>query len=277
MPVNSIEILKDLMTGFSIHPPDRGDFILLLRTLARGSAAGFPLATRRIHLFLTMQQLIAPGTLVKAHLQRMSLDFPNAMMHFNHLVKLHQQKIIHRDFLLLLMGRGAGVLCANNTTKVDFIIPFLLQDDIIHSSNVAAIVGQAKTDRSFAVNAQPGMFAVMHPRRIGFPREGDPAVPLIRVFMALSSLQFGVTIERHEPTADYSAIIYDIWIAGLTPDVYAHNAPVTHTDQSIWLAALAATRVWETIYRVHRRASEMRAVRRSFHAAAADNVDHWCR
>lgn len=46
--------------------------------------------------------------LVSDKLEVLREDFPNAMMHFNHFIRPHQQKIIHRDMLLLLMARGAG-------------------------------------------------------------------------------------------------------------------------------------------------------------------------
>ncbi|KAL0953497.1 hypothetical protein HGRIS_014924 [Hohenbuehelia grisea] len=278
-PVNPIEILKELMTGFSINAGDRGEFVaLLLLTLARDRAVlqadPSPPAKRIFFLNNFMRQLIAPGASTDALLQQIALDFPGAVMHFNHFIKPHQQKIIHRDFLLLLMGRGAGFLCATNTTKVDIAVPFLVENDVIHPSNVGAILFQIKNDKKYTAQPQPGRFKEMDPRKIGFLREGDPAVPLIKVFMTFSSIKAGVTIVRHKPTAAYNAVVYDIWIAGLSHDIYV---PIAETDQSIWLAALAATRRWESIYRVPRQAPEMRAVRQSTHAGAADNVDHWCR
>ncbi|KAL0945534.1 hypothetical protein HGRIS_014895 [Hohenbuehelia grisea] len=273
-PAKPIEILKELMTGFSIHAGDRGEFIaLLLFTIARDALARLP-EQRILSLPKVMRSLIAPGTSTDRHLQKMASDFPDAVMHFNHFVRPHQQKIIHRDLLLLLMGRGAGVLCAPNTRSIDFALPFLVHDDSIKPSNFGAILVQVKNDQKYTAKAQPPLFQEIDPYKIGVLNQGDAAVPLIKIFMTLSSVEAGITIVRHKPTAAYDAIVYDIWIAGLTPEVYA---PITKDDQSIWLAALAATRRWESIYNAPRRAPEMRAIRQSAHPGAAALVDHWRR
>ncbi|KAL0948165.1 hypothetical protein HGRIS_014960 [Hohenbuehelia grisea] len=277
--IKMIEVLKELMTGFSIHAGDRGEFLaLLLFTIARDKAVQLPdpapPAPRILYLSNLMRMLIPSGPSTVMAMQQLASDFPDALMHFNHFIRPHQQKIIHRDSLLLLMGRGAGVLCAPNTRSIDIAIPFLLQDDRIQSSNFGAILVQVKNDQKYTVKPQPALFQDIDPYKIGVLREGDSAVPLVKIFMTLSSIEAGVNIVRHEPTEAYKAIVYDIWIAGLSPDVYA---PITNEDQSIWLAALAASRRWESIYSVPRQAPEMRHIRQSCHAGAADPRDHWRR
>ncbi|KAF4565405.1 hypothetical protein EYR36_001976 [Pleurotus pulmonarius] len=262
--IESIQVLKNLMTGFSIHAGDRGEFVaLLLLTLARDKAANPRIAP----LSDFIRRL-----LVTDKLETLCKDFPCAMMHFNHFIRPHQQKIIHRDMLLLLMARGAGVLCAPNTPKIDIILPFLIDGNGIKPTNVGAILCQVKNEKTYTETPKPKLFEEMDPYDIKFLPEGAPAVPLIKVFMALASAHSAVDIVRHEPTEAYNAVVYDIWIAGLSSDVYA---PITETNQSIWTAALAATRSWESIYSVPRQAPEMRAVRQSSHPGAADSPNHW--
>ncbi|KAF9488951.1 hypothetical protein BDN71DRAFT_1435740 [Pleurotus eryngii] len=168
----------------------------------------------------------------------MTQDFPNAMMHFNHFIRPHQQKIIHCDMLLLLMARGSGVLCAPNTQKIDIILPFLVNGDAIKPTNVGAILCQVKNDKTYADTPKPNLFKEMDPYEIGFLPAWALAVPLIKVFMALVSVKSVVDIVRHEPTETYNAVVYDIWIAGLSPEVYAS---ITKANQSTWAATLAAT------------------------------------
>ncbi|KAF9490348.1 hypothetical protein BDN71DRAFT_1400269, partial [Pleurotus eryngii] len=267
--VESIQVLKNLMTGFSIHAGDCGEFVaLLLLTLARDRAAN-----PRTFLFSDfMRHLLATRKSQGRSLSTMTQEFPKAMMHFNHFIRPHQQKIIHRDMLLLLMARGAGVLCAPNTRKIDIILPFLVDGDTIKPTNVGAILCQVKNDKSYTDTPEPELFKDMNPYKIGFLPARAPAVPLIKVFMALASVKSVVDIVRHEPTGTYNAVVYDIWIAGLSPDVYAL---ITEANQSIWAATLAATRTWESIYSVPQQAPEMRAVRQTSHAGTANSVNHW--
>jgi hypothetical protein len=61
------------------------------------------------------------------NLEFLSVDFPNAYLHFNHFVKVHQKNAaaIGSEALLLLQGRGAGVLCGNGQKSIDAIVTFL--------------------------------------------------------------------------------------------------------------------------------------------------------
>jgi hypothetical protein len=49
-----------------------------------------------------------------AALKELWHNFPDAKMHSNHFIKLHDYKSIDKLCLLFLVTRAAGVLCANN-------------------------------------------------------------------------------------------------------------------------------------------------------------------
>jgi hypothetical protein len=85
---------KSVLKGFAVHKGDRGEFLaLLLLTLARDQAVGPPDKKRH-----PKRQLFDFASFVYGHLFNESLsasalkklpqDFPKALMHFNHSVKL---------------------------------------------------------------------------------------------------------------------------------------------------------------------------------------------
>jgi hypothetical protein len=65
-------------------------------------------------------------------------------MHFNHFIKLHDYKSIDKESLLLLMTRGAGVLCANNHTSIDAVNVFLRSGTKLSIDNLGLILYQIK-------------------------------------------------------------------------------------------------------------------------------------
>ncbi|KAL0960694.1 hypothetical protein HGRIS_005719 [Hohenbuehelia grisea] len=278
--IRAIEILKELMTESCIDAGDRGELIaLLLLTLARDQVVlGRPNAERTFSLIDFMSEVIPRCSSTDTHLHQMASDFPAGMIHFNHFIKPQHANIIHRDFLLLLMGRGAGVLCApdSDTPRIDIALPFLVHNDVIQASNAGAILIQVQNDKKYTVEAQPGLFTEMDPYEVGVLRAGDPAVPLIKVFMALSSQEAGVTIVRHAPGAGYNAVVYDVWIAGLSPDV---DAPIAEADQSIWATTLAVPKPSQSTSSasVEEEAQEDGTLHPLSLAGAGDHVDHWRR
>ena len=47
-------------------------------------------------------------------------------------------------------------------------------------------------------------------------KEGDSAVPLVKIVFALAARTPCLTVVRHPPSADYNAVIYEIWCAGIS-------------------------------------------------------------
>lgn len=162
---NVPKAMKSVLEGFSINKGDRGEFlIMLLFTIARDKAVGTPdkhgcpgsrimdvgpfLTTRLFHDQAVLQPLL--------------VDFPNAQMHFNHYVKVHEYAAIDAESLLLLFGRGAAVLCANNQYAIDGINPFLRNGSKLERKNLGLILWQGKNDAAFKEKPHQALFDAMN-------------------------------------------------------------------------------------------------------------------
>ena len=276
-----LKSFKSLLEGFAIHQDDRGEFLaLLLLTLARDKAVGLPDNTghpeRRFfplasfvygHLFKESPSPSASG-LVLENLQR---DFPDAMMHFNHFVKLHDFKSIDKKRLLLLMTRGAGVLCANGQASIDAANVFLLSGTKLTTDNFGLILKQIKNDARYTHVPKPKLFASMDPYDIGILKAGDAPVPLIRIFFALAAKTPSLHVYRHDPSPTYNAVVYDIWSAGLSSNFLNPIDPRT----DIWDGLLQASYGWKNIYRAPM--DVQKELRRSMNPGTADDGGHWSR
>jgi hypothetical protein len=142
---NVPKAMKSILEGFAIHKGDHGEFlIMLLFTIACDNAVGpldqdgLPTQSRIVDVtpFLT-QKLFRHRNLKLLH-----TDFPKAKMHFNHYVKVHEYAAIDAESLLLLSGRGGGILCANSQYMIDEINPFLCHGMTLALGNLGLILWQ---------------------------------------------------------------------------------------------------------------------------------------
>jgi hypothetical protein len=266
--------MKLVLEGFSTDRGDRGEFLVLtMLTIARDLIVGppdqdgapkdrvFPVTSfLSEHLFRGHQELNA-----------LRDDFPNAKMHFNHYIKVHECKVISAKNLLLLAGRGAAVLCATNQQAIDGINPFLRSGSLLSENNLGLILWQVKADKSFTHKPQPDMFCTMNPYRVEILKEGEAAVPIIKIIFALAAKQPSLNVIRHPPSADYNAVVYDIWCSGLSSKFLT---PIKPNQEGTWEALLQASRSWESIYKAEATCAQMR---RSMNPGAACHKDHWFR
>jgi hypothetical protein len=132
---------------------------LLLLILARDKAVGppdengHPQSQLRFFDFASFSSKYLFRQSATSALGTLQQEFPFARMHFNHFVKLHDFKSINRESLLLLMTRGAGVLCANSQAKIDAVTPFLKSGTKLSVDNLGLILYQMKNDSDY--NTQP--------------------------------------------------------------------------------------------------------------------------
>jgi hypothetical protein len=199
-------------------------------------------------------------------------DFPKATMHFNHFIKLHNYKSINKESLLLLMTRGAGVLCVNNHTSIDAVNVFLRSGTKLSIDNLGLILYQIKNDASYTDTPKPNLFDAMDPYSLKILKTEDAAVPLIRIFFALAARTPCLKVTRHEPTTTYNAVIYDIWCGGLSSTVLN---PITEETNDIWLGLLQASYGWKQVYNAG--TDVEKDLRRSMNPGAADDSSHWSR
>src|SRR5258708_20741204 len=176
--LNAPKALKSVMEGFSISKGDRGEFLaLLLLILARDATVGSPDELGRsikgkrwfgladlLHGQLFQKQ-DSSSQLVDAKssraLRMLPKDFPNAQLHFPHFVKVHEYRAIDLDSLLLLQGRGAAVLCANNQMAIDSINVFLKNNTKLVRDNAGLTFSQVKKALKYSMKPQPYVFAAL--------------------------------------------------------------------------------------------------------------------
>lgn len=275
---NALKSFKSVLEGFAVHKGDRGEFLaLLLLTLARDEAVGPPDKDGRPqqHRFFDFASFIS-RSLFQAEsaeaLGKLREDFPDAKMHFNHFIKLHDYKSVNKESLLLLMTRGAGVLCANNYTSIDAVNVFLRSGTKLSIDNLGLILYQIKDDSDYTHNPKPKLFDTMDLYDRGILQAGDAAVPVIRIFFALAARTPCLHVTRHDPSSTYDAVIYDIWCAGLSPEVLN---PIKGHTTDIWHGLLQASYGWENTYKAG--SDVEKNLRRSMNPGAADDGGHWSR
>jgi len=267
-----LKVVKISFEGFAIRQGDRGEYLItVLFTMSRDATVGLPnndgrpcSGTRIFALarFVAKELFNNPKSL-----QSLYEDFPDAKMHFNHYIKVHQHKSITAERLLLLSARGAAVLCGHSQEGIDGINPFLCNGTELSRANLGLILWQAKNDQSYTNTVQQKYFNNMDPYYLGILEEGDDAVPIIKIIFALASSTPGLHVKRHAPSADYGACVYEIWCAGLVPQ---NLAPVTSTNNNLWTALLNASHGWEQIYK-----GENSDLKKSMNPGAATDLAHW--
>ena len=279
-----VEALKSILEGFAIHQGDRGEFLaLLLLTLARDQAVGLPNKTghperRFFHLpsFLygdlfkvaSRSRAGLTSQTVKA-LKTLKQDFPEATMHFNHFIKLHDFKSVNKESLLLLMTRGAGVLSADGQVSIDAANVFLISGTKVRTDNLGLILYQIKNNADYNDKPNPKLFDSMNPYDLKILAPEDKPIPLIRIFFALAAKTPSLHVTRHPPSSTYGAVVYDIWSAGLSSKFLEPIIP--NTD--IWKALLRTSYGWKAIYRAE--TDVAKELRRSMNPGAADDSGHW--
>ena len=201
-----------------------------------------------------------------------SKGFPDAFMHLNHLVKLHDFKSVDKESLLLRMSRGAAVLCANNHTGIDTINVFLCSGTRLSIDNFGLVLGQIKLDSDYTDTPKQELFTAMNPYKCNILKPEDSPVPIVRIVFALAAETACLKVVRNKPTAAYNAITYDIWCAGISSEVLT---PIDSPYAHVWDALLQASYSWRELYKADTEVE--RNLRRSMNPGAASDEGHWSR
>jgi hypothetical protein len=220
---------------------DRGELVAMVLCLMARDAATRRLDNRVIPICDFIQELLVPEASsdvflskpVQARLPEEAdktfwATFGKSKMFFNHFVKLHDNEIINRQFLWVLIARGAAGICTHYQIGIDIVIPFLFWDDRLRRENVSAIFIQCKNNKTFQRDLRQYLLDMMHPYHLRFFDEKETApLPVIRMVFALASPRSGVVVlsrpERIQPPREgaYKASFqadkytaFDIWCAG---------------------------------------------------------------
>lgn len=283
---NAPEAMKSVLDGFSIHKGDRGELLaLLLLILARDNAIGpadqngRPLGHRYFDLasFICGKLFVEPLPITHSDsdsisaLERIKTDFPMAKAHFSHFIKLHEHKVVNKECLLVMASRGAAALCPNNHVGIDAVTPFLRSGIILSLENMGVILYQFKNDPDYNDKAKPHLFDNMDCFEVGILKPGEQPIPVIRIILALAARTPKLIVTRHPPSADYNAVIYDIWCAGLAPEILC---PINGMQAGLWDSLLRASHDWKMIYKTD---LESQLLRRTMNPMTACDTSHWCR
>ena len=211
--------------------------------------------------------------------------FKRSKVYFTHFVKVHQQALVHVEYLMRLMARGAAVLCASGRPAVDGIIPFVFEGNEIRSDNIGVIMFQVTNDAKYSNSPQLNLFDAMDPCSLGVL--GSPAkIPIIRIIFALAAETPSLTFVDHNTpetrtdrpsfagvestgTTKGSYTTYDFWVSGLSPEVLVQVG----NEPNAWNNILQASYSWEGIYSDQ---SKLRTtLRRSMNPGVAVNGQFW--
>jgi len=283
--------LQQVMTGFSIHKGDRGEFVvMLLFTLARDSAVknrySLPGNPRVITVKNLLESLFRQSDIVlsakpsnaykkSSTISKIKLAdaFEDAKIHFNHFIKVHQHSIINRKRLLHLITRGAAVLCATGQTGVDGVIPFIYKESRLRVENVGAILWQSKNDSDYTSDSVRALFDAMDPFDLGIYDRSDDneCIPVIRIVFALAAKTASVRISRVTKISG-SCTAYDIWCSGISSDILG---PIAPNADDIWHSLVLASHGWKQIYDARDRRTK--ALRMSMNPGTAEDPNFWAR
>jgi hypothetical protein len=273
---NIPEVMKSVFEGFSINKGDRGEFLVMLMfTIARDNTVGPPVAhgspksrIMDVPTFLTAN-LFRRSSDLEDDWENIAADFADSRMYFNHYVKVHEHAVIDAESLLLLSTRGAAVLCANNQRAIDGIQPFLVKGTTLVRSNLGLILWQSKNDASFTANPHRELFSHMDPYHLKILEETEAAVPVIKIVFALAAKRPSLDVVRRPASAEYNAVTYEIWCAGISPDILG---AIDSSQATTWAALLQASYGWQSIYKTRDGYSD---IRRSRNPGAARDNGHW--
>jgi hypothetical protein len=239
---NAPTAMKSVLEGFSINKGDCGNFlIMLLFTVVHDKAVSPPAkhgSPTGSQIFNTASFLAKKLFKSPFKLKTLCADFPNGKMHFNHYVKVHEHVTINAESLLLLFSRGAGILCANNQHAINGINPFLCNGPKLCFANLGLILWQGKNDSSFMAMPQPALFMAMDMYKLKILKEGDAAIPIIKIVFALAMRTSSLMVVRYPPSKEYNAVVYEIWCAGILPDILTAVEPL---QTNTWAALLQAS------------------------------------
>ena len=158
--------------------------------------------------------------------------FHDAHMHFNHVIKPQEQKVLARHYLLAFMARGAAALGANCQPGIDAVYPYLRGSTELDVKNLGFILVQVKKN-NVSTESQAEIFKKMDPFACGLLHESDNVdgyfpIPLIRVVFALCGKPEVVHMKYSSPSKGALSLVdgglprftsYDFWCSGISPDI----------------------------------------------------------
>jgi hypothetical protein len=188
--------------------------------------------------------------------------FKNAMMHFNHVIKVQEQSTLARPYLLRFMARGAAALGANFQPGFDAqpcisaVYPYLYGGTDLDINKVGFIIVQVKNDSTkYADESLDELFSEMEPFQCHLigdddKKDGRFPIPIIRIIFLLSGN--GNSFKQHVRTPTPATCgrplftSYDYVCAGVDENILRP----TREEPSKWEALVNKRHDWDSFYNV---------------------------
>jgi hypothetical protein len=275
---------------------NRGELIVMVLCLLARDAAAKNLDKRVIPVCDFIRELLVDSDVVlrsKPTRAKTSEEadktleetFGKSKIFFNHFVKLHDNGIINRKFLWVLIARGAAGICANHQVGIDIVIPFLYWDNLLRRQNVSAIFIQCKNNGTFQAIPREYLLDMMNPYHIRFFDETKEIdlVPVIRMVFALASTTPDVVVlsrpERSQPLRDAASkakfqadkyTAFDIWCAGASDKTFL---PIK--DDFTFGQLLRRSRLFPDVFD-NKMSEGLENATRSMNPASGSHTAHYC-
>ena len=179
--------------------------------------------------------------------------FKNTNMHFNHMIRPHDQKALRRSNLLLFMARGAAALGANGQPGFDAVYPFLYGTTNLDIRKVGFVIVQTKNDPRQGLKQVPDILEKMDPFACKLIDEIDKEdgrfpIPIIRIVFLVSSYDGPCFEQVPSPSGTNSLFTsYDYVCIGIDPKILG---PIEASSAQSWQTLVNKREPWESLYKV---------------------------
>ncbi|KAF8518334.1 hypothetical protein JB92DRAFT_3095200 [Gautieria morchelliformis] len=265
----AVDVLNILLVDGYISG-DRGVLVcMLLMLLARDQACHVPRIPSKglyFHTLVPVTKFLA-SLFVDGHKATVlgaqayeggpSLEeaFKDSWTYCTHFVKVEDHTVVNRKFLMRLMARGAGILCADGQLGIDVIIPVCYKGKTLATENITVI---AVLSKNVAHLRKPrnALFANMDPYYAGIFSADHPGdIPIIKLVLNVGakSAVFACPSPWKRPAEPESGCTskgvplsqqhFRLFAAGLSHEVFR---PVQDIDEGTWSEVVSPDPLWDT-------------------------------
>jgi hypothetical protein len=222
---------------------------------------------------------------VTTNQQTFQTTFCDTYMHFNHVIKLEEQKVLNRSYLLVLLARGAAAMGANCQPGIDAVYPYLHGGIELDFRNLGFILVQVKKNDDVDPLSRARIFKKMDPFECGLLHkcnkvDGYLPTPLIRIVFALCGNEEKLDHMAYSSEPDGASSLsggrpcftsYDFWCSGASAEVLQ---PVKESPEK-WSALVKELDLLKKFYAT----AEDPDIIHSLHPGTASHPAHfksWC-
>ncbi|KAI0291191.1 hypothetical protein B0F90DRAFT_1824119 [Multifurca ochricompacta] len=158
--------------------------------------------------------------------------FKDSRMWFNHVIRIRNPDNVNVRLLWQFITRGAIIVRDYDIYRgIDIVLPVCYSGDVLSRDTVTAILIQVTNDSIFQDSVRRDRFDFMGLYHVGLISKEDSPLPVIRMFLALSSTDSAIHVvpqdkpnpyfpQDFEDNDEVPLTAYDIWCAGLSPETF---------------------------------------------------------